>query len=30
MIDDSRHFVMFDRPAVFDAALFATIGWPHA
>jgi pimeloyl-ACP methyl ester carboxylesterase len=30
MIDDSRHFVMFDQPAVFDAALFATIGWPHA
>jgi pimeloyl-ACP methyl ester carboxylesterase len=30
MIDDSRHFVMFDQPAVFDAALFAAIGLPHA
>ena len=25
MIDDSRHFVMFDQPAVFDAVLFAII-----
>lgn len=26
MIDDSRHFVMFDQPAAFDAVLLATIG----
>ena len=30
MIDDSRHFVMFDQPAVFDAALFATISPANA
>ena len=26
MIDHARHFVMFDRPAAFDRALFAAVG----
>jgi pimeloyl-ACP methyl ester carboxylesterase len=26
MIDDARHFVMFDRPRAFDVALYAAIG----
>jgi hypothetical protein len=30
MIAASRHFVMFDQPAGFDAALFATISPSNA